>query len=130
MLSNGTQKAPRHHLQCLRQANQHFRNSMSARSVPSGSAAYRGGNEPPVPKYGGCVKSHCSYWQSPPEACMASAQSDFFDFLGLFAQPYSERGKGRAIWARKGKFCDRLMGRNNYRCVQARWGCVKSHSLY
>ena len=34
----------------------------------------------------GLCKSHFPYSQSPPEARMASCQSDFFDFLGLFAQ--------------------------------------------
>ena len=36
---------------------------------------------------GGCVKSHSPYYKSPPEARMASSQSDFIDFLGLFTQP-------------------------------------------
>ena len=35
----------------------------------------------------GCAKSHFLYYKSPPEARMASIQSDFFDFLGLFTQP-------------------------------------------
>ena len=75
---------------------------MNARSVPSGSGAYRGSNEHPVPKYGGCVTSHCSYWESCPETCMASAQSDFFDFLGLFVQPYSDGVRARSVGPESG----------------------------
>ena len=36
----------------------------------------------------GCVKSQFICYKSPPGARMASLQNDFFDFLGLFAQPH------------------------------------------
>ena len=38
----------------------------------------------------GCVKSYFIYYQSHPEACMASTQSDFFNFVGLIAHPQQQ----------------------------------------
>jgi hypothetical protein len=40
-----------------------------------------------LPKIWVCVKSHFFYYQSPPEARMASGQNDFLDFLRIFTQP-------------------------------------------
>ena len=40
-----------------------------------------------INKQRGCVKSHFLCYKAPLEARMASSQSDFFDFLGLFTQP-------------------------------------------
>ena len=59
----------------------------------------------------GCVKSHFLCYKSTLGARMASLQNDFFDFLGLFAQPLACRAPSQEL-------------------LTLLWGCAKSHSPY